>query len=360
MGKPLKQRRKRISRAKKLGLPPGALVYMGEQENTDGFRIEVYSYDENDCFVQIFTKTEEALNTLKKDRYTWLNVTGLSNIKEVAKLGKFTSINNLFLEDILDTQHRSKVEFMTNNILLIIKMLYFKEDETIRKEHLAFILGENYLITFQENKKDIFNEIRKRLNEKDSFLRKKGIDYLFFSLMDAVVDNFFIVLEKLTEKVEDFEDQIIESPQESMISSIQDMKREAMSIRRSIYPLREVISRLEKTTHPIITADTSLYFQDLYDHIIHVIENLDIYTEMLLGLMDMYMSSVSNRMNSIMKTLTIISTVFIPLTFIVGVYGMNFKYMSFLNNPYGYPITWAVMIAMAVAMIFYYKKKKWL
>ena len=354
------KKRRKISRAKKLGLPPGSLVYMGEQESPNNFKIEVYSYNEDICSVNIFHNVKDALNNIKKDQFTWLNVIGLGDIKEIAALGKFASISNLFLEDILDTLHRSKIEFMANNILLIAKMLYIKEDDSIKKEHLAFALGENYLITFQENEEDVFDEIRKRLNEKDSFLRKKGIDYLFFSLIDAIVDNFFVVLEKLIDKVEDFEDKIIESPKEEMLNSIQDMKREAMFIKRSIYPLREVISKLEKTPHPIIKTETSLYFQDLYEHIIHVIENLDTYTDTLLGLMDMYMSSVSNRMNSIMKTLTIISTIFIPLTFIAGVYGMNFKYMSFLNNPHGYPLTWAVMIIIAIAMLLYYKKKQWL
>lgn len=351
-------KRKKRSKSKKIGLPPGTLITTDEVISNEDFKIETYSYNKNECFIKTYTDAQEALNIIEEGKCTWFNVRGL-NIEEVVKLGKFASVNNIFLEDILDVQQRTKIEVLVDNVLVIIKMLYFK-DGVLKKEHLAFVLGDNYLITFQETEDDIFQEIKKRLKEKNSFLRKKGPDYLFFSLMDSVIDSLFMVLEELTERVEDFEDEIIESPEEEMISTIQDMKREAMFIRRSIYPLREVIGKLEKTKHPVVESDTNLYFQDLYEHIVHVIENLDTYTEMLLGLMDMYMSSVSNRMNNIMKILTIISTIFIPITFIAGVYGMNFKYMNFLNNPYGYHITWAIMIIMAVAMLLYYKKKKWL
>lgn len=349
----------KMSRRKKIGLPPGTLMYVGDKENEGNFRIELYSYNELECSKQVFASAQEAIAAIPSSMNVWINVIGLSNIREIEAFCRYAQIHDLFIEDILDTQHRPKIEVFEHSILEIIKMLHIKNSKVII-EHLGLILGKNFLISFQEEDGDVFDGIRKRIQEKNSLLRRKKIDFLFFSIMDAIVDNYFVVLENITERVEAFEDRIINTPEEKMIGEIQDMKREANLIRRSVYPLREVINKLHRSHYPVIDESTHKYFGDLSEHSVHITESLDSYQDILLGLMDMYMSSMGNRMNNIMKILTIMSTIFIPITFIAGVYGMNFENMPFLKNPNGYYITWGVMFVIAFLMLLFYKKKRWI
>ena len=356
---PITKKKRKANRSKKVGLPAGSLVYFGNKEKP--LNIEVISYNDSSYSMKKVVSAEEALNFITDNCITWLNVNGLNNIEEVKKLGNYVQLNNLLLEDILDTEHRPKVEILDEHILVIIKMLYYGKDEQLISEHLALVLGKNYLITFQESEgEDVFEPVRKRLQNTDSSLRKRPADYLLFGLLDAIVDNYFVILDKVSDKIETIEDEIITHPREDMISEIQLLKKSAIFLQKSIMPSREVVNKIEKTSHHLIDTDTKHYFRDLHDHTIQIVETLSTYRDILWGLTDTYMGAMSNKMNNIMRLLTLISTIFIPLTFIVGVYGMNFKYMPELELWWAYPLVWLVMIGISVAMIFYFKQKKWL
>lgn len=356
MGK--KQKRK-ISKSRKTGMPPGSLVYIGNQTDKNAV-IEVFNYNKDFCISKNVTTVQEAVSYLTKNSVTWINVNGLTQTEVIEELGKYAQLHSLFVEDILNTEHRPKLEVSDQNIFLIIKMLYFTDDEQLRIEHLAILLRENYVITFQEADGDVFGQLRKRLSQGEGTnIRQKSADYLVFGLLDAVIDHYYIISEKLSQQVENQEDNLVGNPSKELIPQIQELKREIIAIRRAIFPMREVINRLERISHPFLLPETKTYIADLGDHILQITETIDVYREIMWGLMDMYMSSMSHKMNIIMKTLTIISVIFIPLTFIVGVYGMNFDYMPELHHPWGYPIVWGIMVSIVLGMFWFFKKKKW-
>ena len=343
-------KKRKANREKKIGLPPGSLVYFGEKEKL--VDIDVISYSDSSFHSQKVGTAQEALSLIKDDQITWININGLNNIDEIRKIGSYTQLNNLLLEDILDTQHRPKIEFLDNHLLVIIKMIYYQEEALI-SEHIAFLLGENYLITFQESEGgDVFEPIRRRIQERDTLLRKYSVDFLLFALLDAIVDNYLVILDKVNDT--------ISHPREEMISEIQILKKQGSFLQKSIAPAREVVARIEKNTHPLIQEGTKPYFRDLHDHIVQIVETLNSYRDTLWGLTDTYMGAMSNKMNNIMRLLTLISTIFIPLTFIVGVYGMNFEHMPELHYPWAYPIVWLIMIGISIVMLIYFKRKKWL
>ena len=276
-------------------------------------------------------------------------------------MGNFYDLHPLVMEDILNTDHRPKVDEYKDYLFIVLKMLYFNKEQQFTVEHISLIVGKNYVLTFQESEEDLFDPLRARLDNPESRIRTFGADYLAFALMDTIVDNYFAVVEDFGDKIETLEDQLFdENPIESTPQDIQALKREVLRIRRSVFPLREVISRIEKIENPIIEERTRDYFRDVYDHIIQINENIEIYRDMVWGLMDMYMTTVSNKMNNIMKVLTIIATIFIPLTFIAGIYGMNFDHMPELHYQYSYYILWGVMILVFLAMLYYFRRKGWL
>jgi magnesium Mg(2+) and cobalt Co(2+) transport protein (corA) len=351
-------KKKKANRAKKIGLPPGSLVYFGEKEKA--IDIEVISFSEGSFHKQKVLSSEKALSFITPEKITWININGLNNIEEIRKIGNYTHLNALLLEDVLDTEHRPKVELLEDNLLVIIKMLFFQGEELIA-EHLALLLGENYLITFQESEGgDVFDPVRKRLQEAEGAIRKHTADFLLFALLDAIVDNYLVILDKVSDTIEAIEDEIITHPREDMISEIQVLKKKAAFLQKSIVPAREVISRIEKNNHHLIRGGTKPYFRDLHDHIVQIVETLSTYRDTLWGLTDTYMGAMSNKMNNIMRLLTLISTIFIPLTFIVGVYGMNFEYMPELHYSWAYPACWVLMLLISVIMLLYFKRKKWL
>nr|WP_311457203.1 magnesium/cobalt transporter CorA [uncultured Capnocytophaga sp.] len=351
-------KKKKANRAKKIGLPPGSLVYFGEKEKL--VDIDVISYSDSSFHSQKVGTAQEALSLIKDDQITWININGLNNIEEIRKIGGYTQLNNLLLEDVLDTQHRPKVELLEDHLLVIIKMLYYQNGELIT-EHLALLLGENYLISFQESEGgDVFEPIRKLLQEPESLLRRSSADYLLFGLLDSIVDNYLDIVDRVSDAIEAIEDEIIAHPREDMISEIQLLKKKATFLQKSITPARGVISRIERNNHSLIQGSCKPYFRDLHDHIVQIAETLASYRDILWGLTDTYMGAMSNKMNNIMRLLTLISTIFIPLTFIVGVYGMNFEHMPELHYPWAYPIVWLIMIGISIVMLIYFKRKKWL
>ncbi|MFI2743403.1 magnesium/cobalt transporter CorA [Zhouia sp. PK063] len=357
-----KTRHKKTSKArKKIGLAPGTVTYIGDKD-AGKFDIEIISYNE-DIFERSPITNAAALQTcVHTDRVNWINVNGLSNVEEIKAVGKTFNLHPLLIEDIVNTNQRPKLDEFSDYVFVAFKMLYTDphNEDRIIIEHISLVLGENYVITFQESDGDVFDSLRERIETKSGNIRTRKSDYLLFALLDSMVDHYFEVLEVMGDQVEHIEEQLFEEPDDSITQNIQALKKEALRIRRAAFPIREVMNRLEKTSHPYFQEQTRAFIDDLYDHSIQVIETIEMYREMIWGLMDTYMSSVSNKMNNVMKVLTIIATIFIPLTFIAGIYGMNFDNMPELHYKYSYYITWAVMIIVFVAMMIYFKRKKWL
>jgi len=351
--------KKNTFRLKKIGLAPGTLLYMGKKHHIP-LNVEIFHYDSESYERQASASIDDCIPCKTKMGVTWLNVNGLSDLASIQKIGNFYQLHPLLLEDLVNTGQRPKLDEYENCIFVVIKMLSYPEEGDIVTEHLSFVLGDNYVLSFQENEGDFFDSVRDRIETKKGRVRNSGADYLLMVLMDTLIDHYFLVIETLGEKVETLENSLIENPSEDLVFEIQHLKKEALTIRRAIYPLREVVNQVEKSELKFIQKETLHYFRDLYDHTIQIIESIELYRDMLFGLTDLYMSGLSNKMNSVMKVLTIISTIFIPLTFIVGVYGMNFKNMPELTFHNGYYVVLGVMFLIFVLMILYFKKRKWL
>ena len=352
----------RISKkvTKKAGLPPGTLIHVGEKK-VDKIRISVIDYNESDLEEKELDSIEDCFVYKEKSSVTWINIDGLHEVDIIGKLGKKFNIHPLVLEDIVHTDQRPKIEDFESFVFIISKMLFYNKDQNqILTEQFSLILGPNYVITFQEMVGDVFDPIRERLRKKTGRFRTMGADYLAYALIDAVVDNYFIVLEKIGEKIESLEEDLAEEPDNYTLQNIHNLKRELIFLRKSVWPLRDVISSLMRDELSMIKENTAVFIRDVYDHTIQVIEMIETFRDVTSGLLDLYMSSISNRMNEIMKVLTIIATIFIPITFIAGIYGMNFEFMPELKWHLGYLFAWGIIIVITLLMILYFRKKKWL
>jgi len=353
-------------RSGKSGLPPGSLVHIGEkkQEKT---QITILDYDEQDFQEKVTEKIDECFLFKDKPSVTWINVDGVHNPEILEKLGDCYGFHPLVLEDILNTDQRPKFEDYTDYLYIVLRMLYYHEGTGgITTEQVSFIVGPNFVISFQEGLEgDVFSPVRERIRNNKSRLRKMGADYLVYSLIDAIVDNYFSILEKFGERIELLEEKLITNPTQQTLHEIHFLKREMILLRKSVWPLREVVGQLQRGDSSLVRKATRLYLRDLYDHTVAVVDTLENEREVIAGMIDIYLSSVSNRLNEVMKVLTIIATIFIPLTFIVGVYGMNFDPdTSPLNMPelrwyWGYPAIMLVMTAIGAVMLSYFKRKKW-
>lgn len=353
--------RKRIYRSKKkLGQIPGSVVYTGERSKSK-LVLEAFDYTKENCTEKELQSIEESFEFVHSDSVTWLNINGLNYVNDIEKLGTNYNIHPLVMEDIVNIAQRPKIDEYDDYLFVVLKMLYYDEFKTIVSEQVSFILGKNYVLTFQEAEGDVFDAIRDRIRHAKGRVRTMDADYLLYTLIDAIVDHYFGVIEVLGDKIEDFETKIFSGQIEDDASrSIQELKREILRVRRAIFPLREVLNRIEKNESNLIHTKTLTYFRDIYDHLIQVSENIDIYREMIWSLMDMYMTTISNKMNEVMKVLTIMASIFIPLTFIAGIYGMNFQYMPELQSKYGYFVVWGVMVLIFLGLLYYFKRKKWL
>ena len=346
--------------SKKIGLPPGTLVHIGEKK-IEKTRIRLIDYND-ETFQEKEVKTIEECYPFKREpTVTWINIDGLHEVEIIDKIGQQFDIHPLVLEDILHTGQRPKMEDHENYIYIVLKMLFYDEQEDeIKDEQLSLIIGSNYIISFQERVGDVFNPARERIRTGRARIRKSGSDYLAYSLIDAVVDNYFIILETIGDEIETLEAELLENPRPATLQAIYALKRKLISLRKSIWPLREVISSLERIDSSLIQQSTDMFFKDVYDHTIQIIDTIETFRDMVSGMLDTYLSSVSNRMNEVMKVLTIIATVFIPLTFIAGIYGMNFEFMPELKWHWGYPVIWILMIVITIGMFFYFRGKRWL
>lgn len=355
------KKKNRTSRYKKhIGQAPGTIVYTGDKSKEKLF-IDVFDYNPEFAVEKELINVEEAYEFKATDSITWINFNGLNHVDQIEKLGSHYELHPLILEDIVHINQRPKIDEYENYIFISLKMLHYDKDENIIIEQVSFVLGDNYVLSFQEAEGDVFDNVRERIRHGKGRIRGMQSDYLLYALIDAIVDHYYVVAETLGNKIEDLEGTLFEGDaDESMSRTVLDLKKELLKVRRAIFPLREIINRIEKTDHKLIHKRIMQFYRDIYDHIIQLSDTVDIYREMIWSLMDMYMTTISNKMNEVMKVLTIIATIFIPLTFIAGIYGMNFDHMPELHYKYAYYGVWAVMIAIFIGMLLYFKRKKWL
>lgn len=354
----LKRVRKKTRSSVRAGLPPGSLIHVGA-ERKEKIEVDLLDYSVSESEQKQIKQISDLSRCLKTETVSWVNVTGVHNPELVAEIGKIYGIHDLVLEDILNTEHNPKVEPFDDYVFFTMKMMYYGENGLLEKEQLSIVFSKAFVLCFQEKKGDIFDPLRERIQKSSGLIRKKGADYLVYRLIDTVVDNYFYIIEKIEEKLEDLEEDIISNPEVDHTIEILKVKREIIQLRRALLPLRDAVSSLEKGFSEIIEPENDKYFHDVYDHCIQIGDSLDTDREILAGLMDMQLANMSNQMNEVMRVLTVIATIFIPLTFIAGIYGMNFQYMPELSWKYGYAAVWFVMFLMLAGMLFFFKRKKW-
>ncbi|NLN86779.1 MAG: magnesium/cobalt transporter CorA [Syntrophomonadaceae bacterium] len=342
----------------KAGLPPGSLVYIGEQK-LEEVRIRLMSYSETDWSEKELQLSKASLAGLDKSSVHWIRVEGIHDADTIGQLGRSLGIHPLVLEDILNTGQRPKIENYLDYVYMAVKtVVYDCQAGKFELEQESFILGENYVISFSEDSTAIYDPVLERIKAKAGLIRTTDADYLLYCLLDVIVDNYFVALEELGEEIDAIQDELVTNPVPATMQFVHELKTQILYLHRSIWPMREIAGLLTRRETLLVREGTELYIRDLYDHIIQVMDITETLRDILTGMLDMYLSSVSNRMNEVMKVLTIIATVFIPLTFIVGVYGMNIA-MPERQWGWWYPVLWLIMLAIAGAMVVFFKRKKW-
>lgn len=345
--------------SKKLGLPPGSLVHIGKRKS-DRTKIMIITYNKTQFQEKEVQEVEECFHVKSKSVITWINIDGIHQTDTIKRIGKYFNLHPLVMEDIVNTQQRPKMEEFEDYIFIVLKIPYYKkENKRLQTQQISLVLGKNFVISFQETERGLFNPIKERLKSEGSRIREYGADYLAYALIDMVVDTYFLIIEEIEKKSEDIEEKLITDSTSQILHNIHTLKRETLFLRKSVWPLRDVISNLEKGESLLIKENTRIYFRDVYDHAVRVIDAIEIFRETIVGMVDIYLSSVSNRLNKTMMLLTIIGTIFIPLTFITGIYGMNFRHMPEIYWRWGYPVILLVMLAIGTSMLIYFKKKKW-
>jgi len=347
-------------RSRKAGLPPGTLVHIGEQK-AEEVRITAIDYDEARFQEKEIKTVEECFLFKDKPTVTWIHVDGIHEVEVLELLGECFGLHPLVLEDILNTDQRPKLEDFGDYIFVVLKTFsYNDQSDELEPEQISLILGPSFVLSFQERTGDVFDPIRERIRNGKGRIRRMGADYLAYCLLDSIVDHYFVVLEQVGEEVEFLEEELVTNPTPETLQTIHNLKRDMIFLRKSVWPLREVIGALERGELSLIRESTGIYLRDVYDHTIQVVDTIETFRDMISGMLDIYLSSVSNRMNEVMKVLTIIATIFIPLTLIAGIYGMNFQYMPELGWRWGYPVVWLVMLVIGVLMLVYFRRKRWL
>lgn len=346
---------------KSIGQAPGTLIYTGDKPLND-VTVTIIEYSAKEYRKYIAKNLEECLACKLTREVSWINIDGVHNIDIIKSIGEQYDLHPLLLEDVLDTQIRPKIEFFEQYIFIVLKMLRYNNTTLeVDAEQVSMVLGSGYVISLQEDREgDVFDPVRARLESPGGRTRRSDADFLLYSLVDTVVDNYFLVLEKIGERVEVLEDEITNNPSDNTLKSLYKLKQELIFIRKAVWPLREVISSLEREESAMIRKETRKYIRDAYDHTIQVIDSTESYRDSISSLLDIYLSSMSNRTNDVVKVLTIISTIFMPLTFIAGVYGMNFEYMPELKWKYSYFVVLGLMLLSALAMLLWFRRKKWI
>jgi magnesium transporter len=348
------------NKSKKTGLPPGTLVHTGDKKS-EVSKINLFSYNELEIFEKNNVKIKDIVKA-KHDTKTqeWINVLGVHDIQLIEELGQLFNLHPLLLEDIVSVHQRPKIDEYDNCLFVVVRMLFLDKNKELQSEQVSFVLTENTLLSFHENHDECFEIIRERLRKGKGKVRKMKADYLLYALMDAIVDYYFVILDKYGEILENIENDLFQDKDDKILNRIYKMKSNVLQLRKTVVPMRETVNALLKSGTNVIQESTHVFIKDLNDHLTQVYDTTESYRDILSGLMDIHLSSSSNKMNRIMKVLTIISTIFIPLTFIVGVYGMNFHYMPELEWKYGYFVVWAIMLIIVAGMIYVFKNKKWL
>ena len=342
------------------GLSPGSLVFIGNQK-VENVRIRVIDYDGAQLKEDELKEIAQGAEFKRTNTVTWINVDGLHDLALMKEIGSTFDLHPLLMEDILNTGQRPKLEEFDNCLFIVLKMLrYDKEKQMIIAEQLSMVLGDTFLLTFQEQPGDVFEPVRERIRKQKARIRASGIDYLAYALLDCVAENYVFIIERLGEQIEDMEEEILENAVPAVMEKINAFKHEMNFIRKSVRPAREAIIQLSKLDSELIHEQTVPFLKDLQDLITQAAEAIDTYRDMLSDQLNLYNSVMSNRMNDIMKVLTIFAAIFIPLTFIAGIYGTNFEYLPELKFKYSYFFFWGVMIAVAAAMLVFFRKKKWL
>lgn len=354
-----KNKSERTTIADTIGLRPGELVHIGERK-VEKIRIDLIEYDKENISEEQDTTIERCLESKVKSNVSWINVIGIHDPEIIKKFGDAMELHALHQANIMNTDLRPSIETSEEYIFLMLKMPHFNEEKgKIELEQISFILSKDHIVSFQEIEQDFFEQIRKRIRDNIGTIRQRKSDYLTYALLDAVVDSYFLVLEKISDISEGLEDELMTNPTPKTLQSLQLLKRQMILLRKSIWPAREVLDNLQRSTNELIQEETKTYLRDSYNHIVQVIDTIEGLRDVVGGMLDTYLSSVSNKMNEVMKTLTIIASIFIPITFVAGVYGMNFQHMPELSSPVAYPLVLILMSVIAFALYGYFRKKKW-
>lgn len=349
-------------RKQKLGLPAGSLIYIGDKDKLQAHvDVTVIDFNENHLSEFCPTNITELVKFKNQETVTWINIDGIHDVDFIKQAGEIFELHPLLLEDILNPDHRPKIEEYGDYLHFTMKELKWNSNgKEIESEQISFVLGRGFVISFQEQKGDIFEPIRDRIRHAKGRVRKMKADYLAYALIDIIVDHYFVIIDSIESEIEDLELDVLKSTDEHNIRKIQKLKKDLMILRKSIIPLRESVGNLEKSGSDLIEARTTFFLKDVYDHTLHITDSIETYREMLNSLMELHISGMNNRLNKVMKVLTVISTIFIPLTFIVGVYGMNFDNMPEIHWHYGYYAVWGFMICTVILMLYILRRNKWM
>ncbi len=349
-------------RSGKAGKPPGTVEYLGETPDRE-VAVTLMDYDARGLERRTVESVEELVPCLESETVSWVNVDGIHDVELLQEIGDAFGLHPLVLEDLASTGQRPKVEDYGEYVFLVLKMLTWGETPDgqgeVVDEQISLVLGPNYVLSFQERPGDVFDPLRHRLDNATARGRSLGPDYLFYRLMDAVVDHYFVVLERMGDRLDALDAELVEDPDQETLHRINRAKQELLFLRKSVWPLREVISALLREESELVDDHTRTFLRDVYDHTIQAVDTAETFRDIAAGMLDIYLSSLSNRMNEVMKVLTVIATIFIPLTFIAGIYGMNFEHMPELSVPWAYPAVWGLMLAMAGGMLLYFRRQGW-
>lgn len=346
--------------SQKVGQPPGTLVYTGEKP-TEPVRVTIIDYDETHFQEEQVQTVEACVPFIDTESVTWIQIEGIHEIPIIEEIGECFSVDPLLLEDILSPTQLPKIEIYEDHVFICLKSLdYNAAASSVSREQISLLIGPNFVLSLQENYSEIFTSIRNRLRNGQGRIRRMQSGYLAYALIDIIVDHYFIILDEINERIQALEEEIMKDPSPEVLAKVNALRAEQLLLRRPIFPLRDVLIEILDDEIPLLGENTHPYFRDVYDHLIQVIQMLEVIRSAVSGLFDIYTSAVSHRMNEVMKVLTIVATFFIPLTFIAGIYGMNFKFMPELETQWGYPIVLLIMLSMSIGMFIFFKLKKWL
>lgn len=347
-------------RPTKAAQPPGTVEYVGKHK-VENVGITVLDYGPASCRESTPATLAELLPHRDSESVTWIDIDGLHDTALLQGLGAHYGFHPLVLEDVVNTHQRPKLEDYGDYLYIVVRMLsYDAERRELGSDQVSLLLGNRYVFSLQESWGDVFDPVRERIRNGKGRIRNHGPDYLAYALLDAVVDSYFVILEQLGEEIEELETLLVEDPRPEQQQAVHQLKREMILLRKSVWPLREVLSGLERTESELLQTETRVFVRDVYDHAVQVIDVVESFRDMLSGLQDLYLTSISNKMNEVMKVLTIIGTIFIPITFLAGVYGMNFTHFPELNWKWGYAGFWAASLAVGGVMLSFFRRRKWL